>query len=64
MRPSTYEKLYESILCDPHIDSDEMEEILEEVKYKKGFDILMKWWHCIPEDEVHIVDKELKEVGL
>ena len=38
--------------------------ILDEYKYKKGFDILMEYWDCIPEEERMVIDKRLQELGL
>ena len=42
---------------------DILEEYREE-KYKKGFNLLMEYWDCIPEDEREKLDIELKRVGL
>jgi hypothetical protein len=32
--------------------------------YKAGFNILMDYWDCLPEEERADIDKRLKEVGL
>ena len=38
--------------------------IIREDKYKKGFNLLMEYWNCIPEDEREKLDKELMRLGL
>ena len=34
------------------------------IKYQHGFDILMEYWDCLPDEEKPVVDKRLKEIGL
>ena len=36
----------------------------DEIDYKRGFEILLEYFDCIPEDERELVDKRLKVVGL
>jgi hypothetical protein len=35
-----------------------------EDKYKKGYEILLEYFDCIPEEERGEVDKRLREIGL
>jgi hypothetical protein len=32
--------------------------------FEKGFNILMDYWYCIPDNEKEKVDKKLKELNL
>ena len=39
-------------------------EMKVDYKYKLGYDILMDYWDCIPEEEKPKVHEQLKEIGL
>ncbi len=33
-------------------------------KYEEGFDILMEYWDCLPENEKEKVDEKLNKLGI
>ena len=46
-------------------DKEKIKKLKKEVnKYKKGFNILMKYYDSIYDDEQPLVDKRLKKIGL
>ena len=44
--------------------TEEIKTLTREDKYKKGFNLLMEYWDCIPEDEREKLDIELMRLGL
>lgn len=45
-------------------DREYIGQLEELIKYQFAYNLLMKYWDCIPDEDKPHINKELKELGL